>query len=206
MAARPRIVGMTVIAAASVLAAAIMVPTSAGPRPQGQTGRSARLGVSPDEVEQCLEVAREVDPELATRLEEARREQAPEAFARALRDAPHLRALADVRREDRQLYDVKVKELRLDAQADRLLKELAMVRGTGSPAAGELEGQLHGLVQQQVAVSLVARGMYLRRLNDHVKALRDQLDHDLGHFPEAVERRMKRMLERLDEAGASDAP
>jgi hypothetical protein len=197
---------MTMIAAAAVLAAAIMVPSSAGPAPAEHAVRSARAGLSPDEIEQCLEVAREVDPELANRLEEARREQAPEKFARALRDAPHLRALNGVRREDPQLYDVKVRELRLDAQADRLLKQLATARATRSPAAGELEAQLHGLVQQQVAVSLVARGMYLRRLNDHVKALRDQLDHDLGHFPQAVERRMKQMLERLEEPGTSGAP
>jgi hypothetical protein len=52
----------------------------------------------------------------------------------------------------------------------------------------------------------VARGMYLRRLNEHVKALRDQLEHDLGHFQQAVDRRMKRVLEELDEDAALGAP
>ncbi len=87
-----------------------------------------------------------------------------------------------------------------------MLEQMAEAQRTSSSAAADLEAQLHGLVQQQVAVSLVARGMYLRRLNDQMKALRNQLDHDLGHFPEAVDRRMKRLLERLDEGAAPGVP
>ncbi len=236
---RSGIVGMTMFAAALVLAAAIMVPTMARqnpvpeagpvqveplamvaalpgeqaeipaggrPDPLRPRGHRAPGGLTPELIEQCLEVAREVDPALADRLEAIRREQPAEAFARALRDARYLRGLAALKHEDPQLYDVKVKELRLDAKADRLLKQMAEARRTPSEASRELEAKLHEVVQQQVAVSLVARGMYLRRLNEHVKALRDQLEHDLGHFQQAVDRRMKRVLEELDEDTALGAP
>ncbi|MHC4787442.1 MAG: hypothetical protein ACYTE6_15910, partial [Planctomycetota bacterium] len=97
---------MTMLAAALVLAAAIMVPTSARqhdvpgadpvqveplamvamlpdeqaatpagrhPDPRRPRGHRAPGGLTPELIEQCLEVAREVDPALAERLEGIRR-------------------------------------------------------------------------------------------------------------------------------------
>jgi hypothetical protein len=231
---------MTMIAAAVVLAAAIMVPTSARPEGEAQPsgaasveqllmvaaapdeqaagpadrrpdpirhrGRRARAGLSLEFIQECLDVAREVDPALADRLEEARREQPPEEFARALREAQNLRRLSALKKEDPQLYDVKVRELRIDAQVDRVLKELATARRTSSEGAEDLEAQLHGLVQQQVAFSLIARGMYLNRLGKQMKALRDQLEHDAGHSRQAVNRRMKQLLGELEEDASRAAP
>jgi hypothetical protein len=226
---------MTVLTTVGVLAA-VMVPTSArqddgqpapvaqlalaalaqneqaagpgarSPDPLRHRGRRATRDLSPELIERCLEVAREVDPVLAGDLEAIRREQTAVDFARALRDARYLLALARLKVEDPQLYDVKVKELRIDAQVDRVLEQLLEAQRTSSTATADLEAQLHGLVQQQVAVSLVARGMYLRRLNDQMKTLRDQLDHDLGHFRQAVDRRMKSLLEELEPAPAPAAP
>ena len=115
-----------------------------------------------------------------------------------MREARYLTKLAQLKDEDPKLYDAKVKELRLDAQVDRALEELAEARRSGSEAAADLENRLHGLVQQQVAYSLVTRGMYLRRLNEQIKTIRDQLDHDLGHFDEAVDRKMKSLLDEMD--------
>lgn len=242
MAAPARLVDLTALAIALVLAAAVMVPTAArqndepqmvpAPRaaatppipieqmqlaqavtrrearpggPAAQTARQPRRSLSPELIEQCLEVARDVDPALADRLETIRREQPAGDFARAIRDARHLVRLARLKAEDPQLYDTKVKELRLDAQVDRLLEELAAARGTSDETAAELEARLQGLVKQQVAFSFVARGMYLRRLSDQMKALRDQLDHDLGHFQQAVDRRMKHLLDELDDGAAAAA-
>jgi hypothetical protein len=242
MADRPRIVGITMLAAATVLAAASVVPSSArqenapvaglvpangldmvaqvpperGPDrgmglprnrldPPAHSVR-ASSGLSAELIEQCMDVARDVDPALSERLEVIRRERSPAEFARAIHNARHLRGLAGLKDEDPQLYDVKVKELRLDAQADRLLKQLSEARRTASAVTDDLEAQLHGLVQQQVAVSLVARGMYLRRLTEHVKALREELEHDLGHFQNAVDRRMKRVLQELDEGSPNGTP
>ncbi|MHC4141755.1 MAG: hypothetical protein ACYTA3_07430 [Planctomycetota bacterium] len=237
MAARPRFVGMTVLATVLILAA-VMVPTSArqddGPQAQPapvtqpapaalaqseqaagpgarrpdslrHRGRRAPRELGPELIEQCVKVARDVDPDLADRLEAIRREQQPADFARALRDARYLVALARLKDEDPQLYLVKVEELGIDAQVDRVLEQLVEARQTSSTAVADLEAQLHGLVQRQVAASLVARGMYLRRLTDQMKSLRDQLDHDLGHFRQAVDRRMKTLLEELD-ASAAPAP
>jgi hypothetical protein len=200
MAFRPRIRPLTTLAVAPILAVAVMVPTAA---PQGTPTASraphgSARAVSTHVIERCLEVARDVDPALAERLEAIRRDKPAREFAAALREARYLTKLAQLKDEDPKLYDAKVKELRLDAQVDRVLDELAAARRSGSEAAADLENRLHGLVQQQVAYSLVTRGMYLRRLNEQIKTIRDQLDHDLGHFDEAVDRKMKSLLDEMD--------
>jgi hypothetical protein len=89
---------------------------------------------------------------------------------------------------------------------DRLLELLAEARRTSSPGAEELEAQLYVLVERQVGYSLVARGMYLNRLNKQMKALRDQLAHDLGHSQQAVDRRMKGLLAEIEAGTAPGAP
>jgi hypothetical protein len=151
-------------------------------------------------------VARAVEPELAENLEAIRRDRPAEEFARALRGARHLVSLARLKQEDPALYDVKVSELRLDAQVDQVLAELAEARRTDSPGAEGLEAQLYGLVRQQVGYSLIARGMYLNRLNQQMKALRDQLEHDLTHNQQAVDRRIKQLLGELDEGAVPTTP
>jgi hypothetical protein len=150
----------------------------------------------------CLEVAREVDPRLAGRLEAIRRDRSEQDFRRAMAHARHLVGLAQLKEENPQLYGVKVAELRLDAQVDRLMSRLIGARRASSPDAADIEGELQNLVKAQVGYSLVARGMYLRSLEKHVKSLRDELDHDLqpANFEPAVQRRYQDLLNRVSAA------
>ena len=123
-----------------------------------------------------------------------------------LRNSEKRVSLARLKERDPNLYDVKVNELRLDAQVSRLLDQLEAARVTSSAAAGDLESQLLVLVEQQVGYSLVARGMYLRRLSEHVNALRDELSHDSANFEAAVERRMQELLNEIEVAPADPTP
>jgi hypothetical protein len=162
-----------------------------GVGPARQRGRD----LSPKLVAQCLEVAQEVDPVLADRLAALRRQSDDRAFARAIRNARHLVGLAGLKERHPQLYEVKVQELRLDAQVTAVLAELAEARRASSAAADELEAELRELVRHQVAYSITARGMYLLRLQENIKSLRDQLAHDSANFENTVDRRMRRLLE-----------
>ncbi|MCH8345121.1 MAG: hypothetical protein IH983_14205 [Planctomycetes bacterium] len=149
-------------------------------------------------VEQCLEVARDVEPELANRLEKLRQENPGPAFERAIRNARHLRGLVDLKQRDPQVYQLKVKELRLDAQIDSVLKQLAGMSPTSSEAAETVEAHVRGLVRQQVAASIASRGMYLLRLKENLTSLQEQLAYDAANFEEAVERRMRALIEEAD--------
>ena len=149
----------------------------------------------------CMEVAREVDPDLAARLDTIRRDRSEQDFRRAMGLAHHLVGLVRLKQENPQLYDVKVKELHVQARVDRVMDQLIAARRAAAPVA-EYEQELKRLVTQQVGYSLVARGMSLRRLNEHVKALRQELDRDMqpGNFGPAVQRRLQELLDRVDAA------
>ena len=154
--------------------------------------------LSPKLVELCLEVARDVEPELANRLEAIRQRSPGPAFERAIRNARHLRGLVDLKQRDPQVYELKVRELRLDAQIDSVLKQLAGARQTSSEAAETIEAHVRGLVRQQVAASIASRGMYLLRLKENLTSLQEQLAHDAANFEEAVERRMEALIEEAE--------
>ena len=64
----------------------------------------------------------------------------------------------------------------------------------------EFEEELMRLVTEQVGYSLVARGMYLRRLTETVDALREELERDSqpANFLPAVQRRLQELLDRVD--------
>jgi len=150
----------------------------------------------------CMEVAREVDPDLAARLDTIRRDRSEHDFRRAMGLARHLVGLVRLKEENPQLYDVKLDELHVQAQVDRVVDQLITARRAASPSVAEFEQELNRLVMQQVGFSLVARGMYLRRLTDTVDALRDELDRDSqpANFLPAVQRRLQELLDRVDAA------
>ena len=147
----------------------------------------------------CMEVAREVDPDLAARLDTIRRDRSEQDFRRAMGRARHLVGLVRLKEENPQLYDVKLDELRVQAQVDRVMEQLIAARRAGAPVA-DYEAELNRLVMEQVGYALVARGMYLRRLTEHVAALREELDHDSqpANFLPAVQRRLQELLDRVD--------
>lgn len=162
--------------------------------------------LSAEDIQRCLEVAREVDPQLSQRLEDLRRESPGPAFERAIAGARYLRALANLKQRDPQLYNVKIMELQTDASIDWLLEEIRELRRTGSASIEGLEARLHGLVRIQVAYSIAARGMALRRLNEHVQKVTDKLAEDSEHFEKTVERRLAELLEQVGEAPGQNAP
>ena len=152
--------------------------------------------LSPEDIQRCLEVAREVDPQLAQRLEILRRESPGPAFDRAIGGARYLRALANLKQRDPQLYDVKIKELQTDASIDGLLAEIREVRRTASASIEGLEARLHGLVRIQVGYSIAARGMALQRLNEHVQKVTDKLAEDSENFEKTVQHRLAELLKQ----------
>ena len=188
-------------AALATLDALVLAGSAASFEPQAASAEplptrpARRPSVNPQLAKQCLEVAGEIDPVLAERLEALQRRSDGADFDRAIRNARHLVGLARLKEHDPQLYDVKVQELRIDAEVTSVLGELAEARRTGSAAAADLEAGLHDLVRHQVAYSITARGMYLLRLQENLNSLRDQLAHDSANFDQAVERRMRQLLD-----------
>ncbi len=174
------------------------------PAPQAPPDRAPERGgaraPSPELVECVLEVARQVEPDLAARLEETRALR-PDEMARALREARHLLSLCRLRERDPGLYQDKIRELCLDAEISRIARALREAAAKGTPEAEGLEAQLRAGVEEQVAWSFKARGGYLLSLKKRVQELRDELDRDAGDFGATLERRIKELLDPATAAG-----
>ena len=198
----------------TVLGGGVVLVLAAWVGPDARQDAVRRVGVrgpahailSADMIERCMDVAREVDPDLADRLQRIRRDRTEQDFRRAMANARYLVGLAGLKQQNPQLYDVKIKDLKLQAQVDHLLEQLIDARRTESVATDEIEAQLEALVTRQVGYSIIARGFYLIRLEDHVKSLRDELEHDMqpANHRLAVKRRYQELLDRVDAALADE--
>jgi hypothetical protein len=179
-----------------------LAQSDTGPKTGRWTGSTHDSDIlSASMIVRCMAVAREVDPDLAARLDMIRRDRSEADFRRAMSLARHLVGLVRLKEENPQLYGIKVAELHVQAQVDRIIEQLIGARQAAAPVH-EYEQELKRLVTQQVGYSLIARGLSLVRLNEHVEALRQELDHDLqpGNFGPAVQRRLQELLERVDAA------
>jgi hypothetical protein len=195
-----------------VLASAFQLPGPGDPAdaaaqvPDGPSAevRPARA-MTPELIDQCLQVAREVDPDLFQRLEQLRRESTDQSFRSAIRSAPHLVGLARLKEKNPRLYDVKIQELQVNARVDRVLGELVRAHRTGSPVE-ELEDALHELVRLQVGYSIASWGMALREIRLHVKGLEEKLASDSENFQKTVDQKFQELLDQVQaEAAAATA-
>ncbi len=179
-------------------------------------GRFGNLGpepvrkLSPQLIRKCVEVAHELDPALARRLE-AVLEKDPETFERIVgRIGRRLVGLAQLKVSNPKLYDLKVQELKADREVARLARELLQLRRSPSPGdaelARDLEERLRKQVQIQEGLAIIARGEYLLRLKEHIAALQEELSERAGNFKTRVEKRMQELLEPQQQAARGTAP
>jgi hypothetical protein len=155
--------------------------------------------MTPELIEACMAVAHDIDEKLAKRLETLR-ETDPSRFVRKIVQSRRLIAMAELREKDPVLYDLKLLELRVDADVSRLAIEVRRARREGRESdAAVLEEDLRRQTIVQLGFRLMARDDYLCRLRDLVERLEKDLEHDRKHFNELLE---KRMAELLREPGA----
>jgi hypothetical protein len=162
-----------------------------GDRMPGQHG-PPRL--TPDLVARSLEVAGDVDQELAERLSKAH-DKDPQEFERLMRQGGigwRLMSMAQLKQRDPELYRAKVSELSTAIQIERVAKQLRDARRTGSAGDAEAyEHQLRTLLQIQLAMSIKARGDILCRLEERMGDIRKDLEHEASNFQSTIEARMK---------------
>lgn len=171
-----------------------------GPRrPDGQRrGEGLRMRgdgpMTPEMVERVMAVARDVSPELAERLEAARADS-PEELARAMRQgARRLVALAIVKERNPDLYAIRVEELRVQLELQRLGAEYRAAMDAGdADRAREVESRIAGKARAHADLDLKARAQELVALDEQVRVLRDQLADEQRRTEE-------RVAERIDAA------
>jgi hypothetical protein len=165
-------------------------------------GRGAR-DFSPEQIERLMQVVRDLDADRAARLEELRKSD-PQRFAFALsRSGRHLLGLSLLKDRDPGLYELKLAELRLGQQVNRIAQEIHAARETCSEGElDRLENMLRGRLREQSELNYRARGREIILLEDHLKSMREKLVNDITHRDELIEERLAELLRAPSEDDA----
>lgn len=168
-------------------------------------GRDARE-FSKDQVERVMQVVRDLDPDRAARLEQLRKND-PERFAVGLaRAGRHLLGLSLLRDREPELYELKLDELRLSQQTNRIAQEILAARETCSEGELErLESMLRDRIREQLELNYQARAREIIMLERHLVTMRDELREDIKHREDQIESRMTDLLYRTPDGDAADA-
>ena len=149
--------------------------------------------------EEVLVVAEDLDPRLSERLRSLH-DTDPEGFAERIAASTQLRALVDMRREDRRAYDMKILELKTDAKVRTLAATVRQARVDGDDAAfSSGREELRMQLRIQAGMRLANRLLQIERMEDMVEQLRERYDREVAEAEADVEVRLQNLLEMTDE-------
>jgi hypothetical protein len=176
------------------------------PRSQGD-GRaghadSAIEPLSPHQIEQAIDILCQLDRERCEKLQDRRCEDPDEFDEQFARHGWRLLALSRLQQSNPDLFNLKVRELRLDSQIDTTADLYRQAVAQGGREAAALEMQLKDLLRTQMELRLQVRGQQLIVLEQHVVAARDRLAEDARAFAETADQMIVRRLEALKQRPA----
>lgn len=174
-------------------------------RLSGSTRRAIRE-MSPELIDSVLEVAEQIDPEMASELRYLCDED-PREFQHLMQTSGRrLVALAELKTNDRALYDLKIDELHNEAQIAHTTESLReAMRERDEERISILREELRGLVTHQVALSFRSRGDYLDRVREYADRLEEEIDRDALRFGELIQERLDEILEKARAEGQDRA-
>lgn len=175
-----------------------------------QTGeRRAPFGVDRPIPAQMLghvmAVATEIDPELASQLSSICSAD-PAAFEQIIRrQGRRFGSLVRLRESDPELFEVKVAELKTDAEI-YFVTEGLKGSNVSDPAIQAQLMQLRGLIRAKIALSIRAQTLYIERLERHLDGLRTRLKETTSRFDEIVDERVEILLQENSEEKQEETP
>ena len=174
-------------------------PLSEMRRPNDRTKdlhkRGPRGEVTQRMIDRIMEIAKEVDPDLGALLG-AMCQEDPEVFKSLIkRQGRGLGSLLQLREIDPDLFEVKLNELKLDAEillVSNSIREL----GTDEDVTQAQIATLRGLVRAKTALSIRVQTLSINRLERHIAALRQKIADTSDRFDEVVEERIEQLLSK----------
>jgi hypothetical protein len=145
--------------------------------------------------ERVLAVARDVSPELAEQIARTFENASTEEAAQAMRqNARRLIGLAVLRERNRDLYETRVQDVRLQMELHTLGAQYTAATEAGNAAeAARLEREIATKARRQLEFDLKARGQELKALADQLDAMRAELRSE----SEGFEARVKEQIEAV---------
>ena len=178
--------------------------------PNGEQSRERRTSfgadrqLPPQMLGHVMAVASEIDPELAAQLS-AICAADPAAFENIIRrQGRRFGSLVRLRESDPELFEVKVAELKTDAEIYFVTEGLKGC-DLSDPAIQAQLVQLRGLIRAKTALSIRTQTLYIKRLERHLEGLRIQLKDTTTRFDEIVDERLEQLLQENKKEKAEDS-
>ena len=199
---------LSVLAAAQVQA---QTPPGANAQSQNDDGdgmpaRGDREPWSQEMIDRCLDVAHDIDPDLASQLAQ-KRQKNPDEFESTVQRGQvgrRLQSMVQLKVRDPDLYRLKISEMTQTLQINRVAAKLQQAMQSSDLREAEaLKNQLRQLLQIQLAMSLKSRAEYLCRIEEQVQRLREEIDHDAANFRTIVEARIQQVLQQPHQTDAA---
>jgi hypothetical protein len=144
--------------------------------------------LSTEQMERIIAVARDLSPELAARLDQARSRDADSFRAALGAQAKRLGSLSVLRERRPELYAIRIQELRLESQVLDLGEQLHSAIDAGrTDDAARIEATLRPLVLSFVDSNLRSRAVELASLDAMMRELRVDLERDARQRTDTVE-------------------
>lgn len=165
--------------------------------------RSMRGPMSPEQVAQVIEVARDIDLEWGSSLEQLNKDDPQEASQKIIQFGRRLRGLVLIRERDPALYAMKVREFKCARELQQGAKayKTAMKEGRVEEA-GSLELKLRALVKKSMDLELQSRAMELAALDRALQDLKSKLQIEISTQQERLEERLREVLAATEPTSA----
>jgi hypothetical protein len=157
--------------------------------------------ITPNMVEHILDIAKDIDPELAAQLA-SMCEKDPDALHKIIRRQGHrLGSLIRLRESDPELYEVKVTELKIDAEIYHVAESIRGQNPTDPETIAQIM-QLEGLIRAKTEMTIQSQSFYIERLERHLSALQTRLIERKSRVDEIVKKRLSQLLSVVEEEQA----
>jgi hypothetical protein len=158
---------------------------------------------SPGFLDLCLQVAGDINAELASQLR-VLREKRPKEFELRLRRSPRLMEMALLKQRDPNLYDLKLQEISWAAEVQRATNEVrTAIAEKRKDDLESLKGKLRGVLRAQMGMQLKARKDYLCAIQELAQQLEAEWQRDAENFDTNVEARLQSIIDEAKRDAAS---
>lgn len=174
-----------------------------GDRPGFHRSDSDRAGrheprqpLTDEQVEELFDILKQVHPELAAQMEKVRRIR-PERFREGLqRMAPRLQHLLSEKKEDPELFKLKIRDRRLVFKSYQLSQQIRRAReGDADPAKAQaLQNQLHELLNEHFEVRQQILEREVRKMAQRIEKIKQELQEREKNREKLIREHAQKMM------------
>lgn len=156
--------------------------------------------------EDVLKVIRDIAPEQAARVEESLKTKPEETRDYLRRSARRIMGLVVLSKNNPKLYDLKVKELRLQAEARRIAIEYHDLIASGrTEDAARAKDRLRAAAREAIDQGLRSRAEELAALTEAVRTFKQDLARDAANLDADAARLVDELTSHRPEGGMFSA-